>query len=114
MMNNDSTKSSMEQALLRLYRRCANEIPAAAIDALILAAAGRPTRSSTRPSFDLRLPFALAASLLVGLGLISHFDREKPLFAPQMLPTEALSLWPDSNESSRGLGLDSLDTGYRD
>ena len=113
-MNHDSTKSSVEQALMRLYRRCASEIPAAAIDALILAAAQRPMFAA-RPSSsaDLRLPFALAASLMAGLGLMLHFDREAP-FVPKMLPAEAMALWPGAGESAGGLGLDSIDAGYRD
>lgn len=70
--------------LSALYRETPQDGPPARVDARVLAAAGGGARS--RPRW--RVPVALAATLVLGIGLVTLMQRETP---EAFAPTEPLS-----------------------
>jgi hypothetical protein len=70
-----------DERLSKLYRDAVAEQPPAEIDARILAAARKPTRSTPAPvTRSWMVPAALAAVLVLAVGLVTFVGRETQMY----------------------------------
>lgn len=102
-MNDDPRDDADRRALADAWRdatvKDANESPPPAVDAAILAAARAAVRPQ-RPRYA--LPLALAASLVVAVGLGLRQQREVPPPAPSAAPWAPVAAEPATPATSSG------------